>query len=96
MEAATLNRPPSGPDARARLVALPWPGILLGALALGVLVAFFLYPTYPNYDSYYSLIWGRELIHGQSPSFDVYRAPTEHPLAVFLAIRRRAAAARRE
>ena len=36
----------------------------------------------PNYDSYYSLLWGRELLHGVMPSFDGYRAPTEHPLAV--------------
>ena len=36
----------------------------------------------PNYDSYYSLLWGRELLHGIKPSFDGYRTPTEHPLAV--------------
>ena len=36
----------------------------------------------PNYDSYYSLLWGRELLHGVKPSFDGYRTPTEHPLAV--------------
>jgi hypothetical protein len=56
--------------------------LLLGALALGTLVGFIVYPTYPNYDSYYSLIWGRELLHGVKPSFDGYRTPTEHPLAV--------------
>jgi hypothetical protein len=68
---------------RARVVAVPWPGLLLLALAVVMLIGFFVYPTYPNYDSYYSLIWGRELLHGQTPSFDVYRAPTEHPLGVF-------------
>ena len=36
----------------------------------------------PNYDSYYSLLWGREVLHGHLPSFEAYRAPTEHPLAV--------------
>ena len=36
----------------------------------------------PNYDSYYSLLWGREVLHGTLPSFDAYRAPTEHPLAI--------------
>jgi hypothetical protein len=56
--------------------------LLLAALALGTLVGFIVYPTYPNYDSYYSLIWGRELLHGIKPSFDGYRTPTEHPLAV--------------
>jgi len=64
------------------LRALPWPRILLVALALATLVGFFVYPTYPNYDSLYSLIWGREILHGHTPSFTAYRAPTEHPLAV--------------
>ena len=64
------------------LRALPWPRILLIALALATVVGFFVYPTYPNYDSLYSLIWGREILHGHTPSFTAYRAPTEHPLAV--------------
>ncbi|MFL5846499.1 MAG: hypothetical protein ACJ762_17580 [Solirubrobacteraceae bacterium] len=59
-----------------------WPRVLLALLALGTLVGFFLYPTYPNYDSLYSLIWGKEILHGSLPSFEVYRAPTEHPLAL--------------
>jgi hypothetical protein len=67
---------------RARLARLPWPALALAALALATLVGFLVYPTYPNYDSYYSLLWGRELLHGHKPSFDVYRAPTEHPLAI--------------
>src|SRR4029450_10656968 len=54
------------------------------ALAIVALVGFFVRVTYPNYDSYYSLIWGREVVHGQMPSFEAYRAPTEHPLAVAL------------
>lgn len=62
--------------------ALPWPRILLAVLALGTLVGFFVFPTYPNYDSLYSLIWGREILHGHTPSFEVYRGPTEHPLAI--------------
>jgi hypothetical protein len=69
----------------ARLRALPaetaarW---ALLALALAALVGFFVRVTYPNYDSYYSLIWGREILDGHLPSFEAYRAPTEHPLAV--------------
>src|SRR3954447_12660121 len=62
------------------LKAKPWPRILLAALAL--VVGFFFSPTYPNYDSLYSLIWGREILHGHTPSFTAYRAPTEHPLAI--------------
>ncbi len=59
---------------------MPWLG--LAVLSIGTLVGFFVYPTYPNYDSYYSLIWGREVLHGITPSFEAYRAPTEHPLAI--------------
>lgn len=59
-----------------------WPRVLLALLALVTLVGFFVYPTYPNYDSLYSLIWGKEALHGELPSFVVYRAPTEHPLAL--------------
>jgi hypothetical protein len=84
MASATITRPAPGPDPatgrRSRWVS--WPVLLLGALILGTLVGFVVYPTYPNYDSYYSLLWGRELLHGVKPSFDGYRTPTEHPLAV--------------
>ncbi len=53
-------------------------------LCAGAFIGFLVYPTYPNYDSAYSLIWGRELVDGVLPSFDAYRAPTEHPLAVLV------------
>jgi hypothetical protein len=65
-----------------RIAGLPWPALALLALAVATLVGFLVYPTYPNYDSYYSLLWGREILHGHLPSFDEYRSPTEHPLAV--------------
>ena len=65
-----------------RAAALPWPALALLALAAATFVGFLVYPTYPNYDSYYSLLWGREVLHGHLPSFDEYRSPTEHPLAV--------------
>jgi hypothetical protein len=84
MASATITRPaPDQDPATGRLGRRwSWPALLLAALALGTLVGFVIYPTYPNYDSYYSLLWGRELIHGVKPSFDGYRTPTEHPLAV--------------
>jgi hypothetical protein len=65
-----------------RIAGLPWPALALLALAIATFVGFLVYPTYPNYDSYYSLLWGREVLHGHLPSFDEYRSPTEHPLAV--------------
>jgi hypothetical protein len=41
--------------------------------------------TYPNYDSYYHLVWGRELLDGAVPGFEAYAAPTKHPLFIVLA-----------
>jgi hypothetical protein len=70
------------PTTWSRARALPWPPLLLAALALATLVGFFVYPTYPNYDSLYSLIWGREVLHGHLPTLTGYRTPTEHPLAI--------------
>jgi hypothetical protein len=55
-----------------------------GALLVAALAAALLVRTYPNYDSYYHLVWGRDLLHGVKPDFDAYAAPTEHPL--FLAL----------
>jgi hypothetical protein len=75
--------PRRGSSLAARLAAVPWPALALVVLAVATFAGFLLYPTYPNYDSYYSLIWGREILHGHLPSFDGYRTPTEHPLAVF-------------
>src|SRR3954452_24314152 len=84
MASATLTRPrpDHGEAPRRRRRAVPWPAIALAGLILGTLVGFVVYPTFPNYDSYYSLLWGREVLHGTLPSFDAYRAPTEHPLAI--------------
>jgi hypothetical protein len=83
MASATITRrAPGSEPSGARRRWPSWPLILLVALSLAALVGFLLYPTFPNYDSYYSLLWGRELMHGVKPSFDGYRTPTEHPLAV--------------
>jgi hypothetical protein len=57
---------------------------VVGALAVAAVGAALLVPTYPNYDTYFHLVWGRELVHGIKPDFDAYAAPTEHPL--FLAL----------
>ena len=34
-----------------------------------------------NYDTLYALVWGRDLMHGRLPDYDVSLAPTPHPLA---------------
>ena len=51
-------------------------------LCVGAIVGYFAFPTYPTYDSFYALLWGRDLLHLHLPDFRVYRGPTEHPLAI--------------
>jgi hypothetical protein len=85
MEGATLTRHGPGTIRLARLRALPpagWARIGLAALCVGALVGYFAFPTYPTYDSFYALLWGRDLLHLHLPDFRVYRGPTEHPLAI--------------
>ena len=88
MQGATLTRtgtPRSGPVWLARLRSVPqaaWARWAFAVLCAGALAGFFAFPTYPTYDSYYALIWGRDALHLHLPVFQVYRAPTEHPLAI--------------
>jgi hypothetical protein len=87
MESATLNPPRREHGLPARLRAAPahvWARAAFVLLCLGAMVGYLVYPTYPNYDSAYSLLWGRELVDGMLPSFDAYRAPTQHPLGVLV------------
>jgi hypothetical protein len=58
--------------------------LVVVTLAVAAVIAALLVPTYPNYDTYFHLVWGRELVHGMKPDFQAYAAPTEHPL--FLAL----------
>jgi len=85
MESAMLTRlsPGSFRPARLRAVrAVTWARIGFAALCVGALVGYLAFPTYPTYDSFYALLWGRDLLHLHLPDFRVYRAPTEHPLAI--------------
>src|SRR3954466_10910719 len=59
--------------ARIRFAA----GVLVGATVLRLVAG----PGLVNYDTLYSLVWGRELAHGTLPDLDVAIAPTPHPLA---------------
>ena len=63
--------------------------VTYGLLAAGVLVVlavFLVWQTYPNYDTYYTLVWGQELGHGHLPDYDVFRTPTPHPLSTLVAL----------
>src|SRR5215210_3404307 len=90
MEGTTLTRPrPGGRDPiPARPPTSLWDRgdrLAKAAFALlcaGFAIGFFVFPTYPVYDSYYSLLWGRDLLHGDPLVFDGFRYPTEHPLAI--------------
>ncbi len=57
----------------------------LAAMLLAAVAAWALVPTYPDYDAYHHLIWGRDLLHGVAPGFETFAAPTEHPLYLALA-----------
>lgn len=63
-----------------------WPrGALLDVLLSGViaaLVALAFGHAFLNYDTFYALVWGAELVEGQRPEYGVPYAPTPHPLAI--------------
>jgi hypothetical protein len=85
MASATLStsRQDTTPLRRLRdLDASTWAKIGFAVLCAGALVGYLAYPTYPTYDSFYALLWGRDLLHLHLPDFRVYRGPTEHPLAI--------------
>src|SRR3954452_6767706 len=89
MESATLTRPGARTGWAARLRAVPatgWAAAGLALVTVAALVGYLVYPTFPNYDSYYSLLWARESLHLEPLSFDGYRTPTEHPLAILFGI----------
>src|SRR3954451_21380207 len=89
MESATLTRPGASTGWAARLRAVPatgWAAAGLALVTVAALVGYLVYPTFPNYDSYYSLLWAREALHLEPLSFDGYRTPTEHPLAILFGV----------
>jgi hypothetical protein len=64
--------------ARNWLTPLAWVAGVSAALLV-------LFPTgFPNYDTIYGLVWGRELAHGVSPDYGAALPPTPHPLADLL------------
>jgi hypothetical protein len=63
----------SGP--RAALVPAIWVAVVAVLLLL-------IFPLgFPNYDTIYSLLWGREMADGMSPDRGAALPPTPHPLA---------------
>jgi hypothetical protein len=85
MSVTATQAPPPEPAAAPR----EWDHRLTyGLVALGVVAifaVFLIWRTYPNYDTYYTLVWGQELADGRLPDYDVFRTPTPHPLSTFIA-----------
>src|SRR5947209_13797786 len=89
MESATLTQLSPGTIRLARLRSVrpaAWALIAFVAMCVAALVGYLAFPTYPTYDSFYALLWGRDLLHFHLPDFRVYRSPTEHPLAIAFGI----------
>ena len=57
----------------------------IALLAAGSVAAWLIIGSYPSYDAYYHLVWGRELFDGTVPSIGDYQAPTAHPLYILVA-----------
>ncbi len=54
------------------------PAAWVAAVSAALLIVFPL--GFPNYDTIYALVWGRELAHGTSPDYGAALPPTPHPL----------------
>ena len=54
----------------------------LAAVVVGLLVLAFFGHAFLNYDTFYALVWGNDLMAGRTPQYNVPIAPTPHPLAI--------------
>jgi hypothetical protein len=66
--------------ARKWFAPAAWVAAVTAVLLLVIPVGF------PNYDTIYALVWGRELAHGASPDYGAALPPTPHPLADLLGL----------
>jgi len=73
-------RAPVPSRARNWLTPVAWVAAVTAVLLLVFPVGF------PNYDTIYALVWGRELAHGLSPDYGAALPPTPHPLADLLGL----------
>ena len=67
-------------SARNWLTPAAWIAAVTAVLLLVFPVGF------PNYDTIYALVWGRELAHGISPDYGAALPPTPHPLTDLLGL----------
>lgn len=72
--------PPVPKAARNWLTPAAWVAGVTAALLL-------VFPYgFPNYDTIYALVWGREMAHGESPDYGAALPPTPHPLTDLLGL----------
>jgi hypothetical protein len=64
-----------------RRIPSPLASAVAAVLVAGAIFAFFGH-AFLNYDSFYALVWGKDLVHGIAPDYKVPVAPTPHPLAI--------------
>jgi hypothetical protein len=68
----------------SRLSSWLTPAAWIAAVTAALLLVF---PAgFPNYDTIYALVWGRELAHGMSPDVGSALPPTPHPLTELLGL----------
>ena len=68
--------------AKRRGALIDW----LAAAVIGALVFAWFGHAFLNYDTFYALVWGSDLVHGRTPDYTVPVAPTPHPLAQLVGI----------
>lgn len=68
------------PSLRKWLTPAAWVAVVTAVLLIVFPVGF------PNYDTIYALVWGRELAHGVSPDYGAALPPTPHPLTDFIGL----------
>jgi hypothetical protein len=80
----TVPRPHLG-DSRAVLDDRRTAAGALVVVALAAVLSLLAVDARLGYDTAYQLVWGRELLDGDLPEYDVRLAPTPHPLQVLVA-----------
>jgi hypothetical protein len=59
---------------------------VLAAGLIGLAIFAFFGRTFLNYDTFYALVWGRDVTQWRTPDYRVAVAPTPHPLAILAGI----------
>jgi hypothetical protein len=72
------GRPRAAPAALLRL----WAPAAFASVVIGGVTWALFSRAFLNYDTLYALIWGRDLVHGRLPDYELTLAPTPHPLAM--------------